>query len=107
MSGGLAYVYDENGDFADKKCNRAGVDLESLVQTDEVNRLHVLISRHAELTGSQRAQQILDNWSDAITRFIKVFPHDYKRVLGIPLTTSAALRSQARYQHPPAAANAL
>jgi glutamate synthase domain-containing protein 2/glutamate synthase domain-containing protein 1/glutamate synthase domain-containing protein 3 len=84
MSGGLAYVFDELGDFAQKRCNRTGVDLEPVIEEEEVTRLRKLIERHAELTGSRRARWILDNWAEAQTRFVKVFPHEYKRVLGVP-----------------------
>ncbi len=106
MSGGIAYVFDENGDFADKKCNRAGVDLEAIVQQEEAIKLHALISRHLELTGSPRAAQILSNWDDSLTRFIKIFPHEYKRVLGVPLAAAAAVHAKAPQQQPPSAASA-
>jgi glutamate synthase domain-containing protein 3 len=86
MSGGLAYVFDELGDFAQKRCNHAGVDLEAVIEEEEANRLKKLIARHAELTGSRRAQWILENWAEAQTRFVKVFPHEYKRVLGVART---------------------
>jgi glutamate synthase domain-containing protein 3 len=43
-----------------------------------------LLARHRDLTGSPRAAWILEHWSDAQPRFIKVFPHEYKRVLGVP-----------------------
>ncbi len=83
MSGGIAYVYDEQGDFATRRCNRAGVDLEPLVAQQDVDRVRGLLERHSDLTGSPRAAWILEHWADAQPRFIKVFPHEYKRVLGI------------------------
>ncbi len=83
MSGGLAYVFDEHGDFSEKRCNLESVDLEPLHDVRDLQTLKDLITRHAELTGSPRAKWILDNWSEALPRFIKVFPHEYKRVLGI------------------------
>lgn len=102
MSGGLAYVYDEDGLFH-KRCNLAQVDLEPLQsavdqegkadretwhsllpkgdrQTDETI-LRGLIERHARYTGSLRAKEILDNWSTARKKFVKVFPHEYRRAL--------------------------
>ena len=82
MSGGLAYVLDELGDFADKRCNRAAVDLED-VPAEELEMLRNLIARHAEATGSPRANWVLENWESMREKFIKVFPHEYKRVLGI------------------------
>ena len=83
MSGGVAYVFDERGDFTEKRCNLESVDLEPLTETNDVQVVRDLIQRHAEFTGSQRAKWILENWSEAVSRFIKVFPHEFKRVLGI------------------------
>ena len=48
-----------------------------------------LIERHVEYTGSPRAQWILENWSEMLPKFVKVFPHEYKRVLGVPRTQEA------------------
>jgi glutamate synthase domain-containing protein 3 len=84
MSGGIAYLLDEEGDFAEKRCNRAGVDLEPVIETADVQLLRNLIAKHFEYTGSPRAEWILDNWSAMTPKFVKVFPHEYKRVLGIP-----------------------
>jgi glutamate synthase domain-containing protein 3 len=83
MSGGLAYVFDERGDFAEKRCNAAAVDLEPLIDLQDVQIVRDLVTRHWELTGSRRARWILDNWSETLPRFIKIFPHEYKRVLGV------------------------
>ena len=83
MSGGIAHVYDESGDFADKRCNVSSVDLEPLLEEQDVKLVHGLVTRHQQLTGSRRAQWILDHWRDALPRFIKVFPHEFKRVLGL------------------------
>jgi len=83
MSGGVAYVFDERMDFTEKRCNRASVDLEPLIEFPDVRIVHALISRHWKLTGSRRARGILDNWSETLPRFIKVFPHEFKRVLGV------------------------
>jgi glutamate synthase (NADPH) large chain len=83
MSGGLAYVFDERMDFTEKRCNRASVDLEPLIEFPDVRIVRDLISRHWKLTGSRRARGILDNWSEMLPRFIKVFPHEFKRVLGV------------------------
>ncbi len=83
MSGGLAYVYDGRGDFAVRRCNKASVDLEPLVLEADVEQVRALMERHRDLTGSPRAAWILEHWADAQPRFIKVFPHEYKRVLGV------------------------
>ena len=83
MSGGVAYVFDERGDFTEKRCNLDSVDLEPLVEIADLQFVRDLIARHQELTGSRRAKWILDNWNDSVSRFIKVFPHEFKRVLGV------------------------
>jgi len=80
MSGGLAYVLDEQGDFAERRINPAGVDLEP-VPVEDAEMLFGLISRHADFTASPRAKWILENWESMLPKFIKVFPHEYKRVL--------------------------
>ncbi len=81
MSGGIAYVYDETGLF-DAHCNLDMVDLEIAENAEDLKILRSLISKHHELTGSKRAEDILDNWADRLPHFIKVFPMEYKRVLG-------------------------
>ena len=83
MSGGIAYVFDDRLDFTQKRCNLASVDLEPVIEDEDVRLLLALVSRHAELTGSSRARWLLDNWADLLPRFIKVFPHEFKRVLGL------------------------
>jgi glutamate synthase (NADPH) large chain len=89
MSGGIAYVFDEHGDFGEKRCNLESVDLEPLIEPADVQLVRDLVTRHAELTGSRRAQWILGNWQEASWRFIKVFPHEYKRVLGVARSEQA------------------
>jgi glutamate synthase domain-containing protein 3 len=83
MSGGLAYVFDERGDFTEERCNLDSVDLEPLLDPHDVQVVKTLIVRHLELTWSPRAKWLLDNWQEAAPRFIKVFPHEFKRVLGV------------------------
>jgi glutamate synthase (NADPH) large chain len=84
MSGGIAYVYDDAGDFATRRCNQASVDLEPLASADDITIVRGLLERHRDLTGSPRAAWILENFDKAQASFIKVFPHEYKRVLGVP-----------------------
>ena len=83
MSGGIAYVYDLESDFA-KHLNPAMVELGSLAEEgDERDRdecLHML-TRHHEYTGSRRAAFILENWERELRKFVKVIPTDYKRAL--------------------------
>jgi glutamate synthase domain-containing protein 3 len=83
MSGGIAYVFDERGDFTEKRCNVDSVDLEPLLHAQDVKIVRDLVTRHVELTESRRAKWILDNWQAAVSRFIKVFPREFKRVLGV------------------------
>jgi glutamate synthase (NADPH/NADH) large chain len=97
MSGGIAYVLDVDGEFV-RRCNPAMVDLEPVLpeveqqakggqeywhlgRTDEAN-LRGLIEAHARHAGSRRAQQILEQWAEYRTRFVKVFPKEYRRALG-------------------------
>ncbi|MDR1946407.1 MAG: glutamate synthase large subunit [Desulfovibrio sp.] len=80
MSGGLAYVYDKDGLF-DSRCNLEMVDLDLLSPSDEAT-LQALIERHAACTGSPPARELLDGWRTEKGRFVKVFPMEYRRVLG-------------------------
>jgi glutamate synthase (NADPH/NADH) large chain len=108
MSGGIAYVLDEAGDF-DRLCNLSMVELEPVLSEEMINansyhhagdleahgrvdvfrnllasdveRLHVLITRHAKATGSRRATGILANWKDYLPKFRKVMPVEYRRAL--------------------------
>ncbi|MFM8610125.1 MAG: glutamate synthase-related protein, partial [Burkholderiaceae bacterium] len=97
MSGGVAYVYDEDGLFA-KRCNTAMVTLEKVLstadqeaqvdravwhrgQSDEA-QLKKLLEDHNRWTGSKRARELLDGWANARGKFVKVFPTEYKRALG-------------------------
>jgi glutamate synthase domain-containing protein 2/glutamate synthase domain-containing protein 1/glutamate synthase domain-containing protein 3 len=86
MSGGVAYVFDERMDFTEKRCNPAAVDVEPLLELQDVRIVRDLVTRHWKLTRSRRARWILDNWSAVLPRFIKVFPHEFKRVLGVSRT---------------------
>lgn len=97
MSGGIAYVYDEDGSFA-QRCNTAMVALDKVLpkaeqeasvdrsvwhkgEADEV-LLKKLIEDHHKWTGSLRARHILDHWAESRAKFVKVFPNEYKRALG-------------------------
>jgi len=80
MSGGIAYVLDLDGDFS-RRCNREMVDLEPLDQPADVHLVGGLIDRHVAYTGSAHAAKILANWRAMQSRFVRVMPKDYKRVL--------------------------
>ncbi|MDE3063883.1 MAG: hypothetical protein KGJ51_12590, partial [Acidobacteriota bacterium] len=79
---------DDQGDFSTRRCNKASVDLEPLTTDADVAEVRALLERHRDLTGSPRAAWILEHWADAQPRFIKVFPHEYKRVLNVPRVES-------------------
>ncbi len=82
MSGGVAYVYDENGDF-ESKLNRAMVNLYPLIECRdlEIADVQSRIKNHVKLTGSVKGQKLLQNWKESLPKFYKVLPADYERVL--------------------------
>jgi glutamate synthase domain-containing protein 3 len=80
MSGGVAYVLDEAGDF-DARCNKEMVGLETLEADEDIAELKTLIEKHAAYTGSTVAQRLLADWQNSLKKFVKVMPTDYKRVL--------------------------
>ncbi|MDR1920302.1 MAG: glutamate synthase large subunit, partial [Candidatus Adiutrix sp.] len=88
MSGGLAYVYDEDGLF-DARCNLEMVDLDFLEEADE-RELKAMMERHASYTDSRTARHILTNWEREKGKFVKVFPMEYRRVLGEMTLADAA-----------------
>ena len=79
MSGGIAWVYNPDGDFAEN-CNTEMVDLDPLTDKD-VEQITGLLRKHVSLTGSKLAQKLLKNWNKASTQFIKVYPREYKKVI--------------------------
>ena len=111
MSGGIAYVYDEDGQFA-KRCNTAMVSLDRVLsaadqalaenkgvwhrgESDEA-QLKKLLEDHNRWTGSRRARELLDQWDTSRAKFFKVFPLEYKRALGeIHARSSAAAQAAA------------
>ena len=80
MSGGIAYVLDEVGDFA-SRVNGQMVSLERLEDAGEIAEVRRLVERHLEHTSSSRARQVLDAWDDRVPKFVKVIPRDYQRML--------------------------
>jgi glutamate synthase (NADPH/NADH) large chain len=107
MSGGVAYVYDEDGLFRER-CNQSMVDVEAVnaapdaedgtgrpqqrplhvhdygmgdMLRHDAERLRILLERHHLHTGSDRARALLDDWAATLTRFVKVMPRDYARAL--------------------------
>jgi len=93
MSGGIAYVLDEDGGFA-VRCNMQLVALEALAPDDE-ETVRALVAEHAERTGSPVADRVLADWNP--TLFVKVMPHDYRRAL-------SELGDEIRYEDHPVSA---
>jgi glutamate synthase (ferredoxin) len=80
MSGGIAYVLDAKGDFA-TRCNQQMVGLEKLTEPAETEAVRQMIEKHAKYTGSKHAERIMADWSGNVSKFVKVMPKDYKRIL--------------------------
>ncbi|MDF7798851.1 glutamate synthase large subunit [Pontiellaceae bacterium B1224] len=80
MSGGIAYVYDIEGDFAEK-CNMEMIELEKVHAVKEIEELKGMIEAHQLKTGSTVAAGMLENWDDLLEKFVKVIPTDYKHML--------------------------
>jgi glutamate synthase (ferredoxin) len=87
MSGGVAYVLDESGEGGaagggfERVCNKEMVQLFPLSDPAEISEIRRLLSRHVEYTASPRAQALLDEWDTTVSRFIRVVPNDYRRVI--------------------------
>jgi glutamate synthase (NADPH/NADH) large chain len=79
MSGGIAWVYDAEGTFAEN-CNAEMIDLDPISKNDE-DQIMTLLRKHVSLTNSQVAKDLLANWSAVALKFVKVFPKEYKKVL--------------------------
>jgi glutamate synthase (NADPH/NADH) large chain/glutamate synthase (ferredoxin) len=114
MSGGIAYVYDVDGQFT-SRCNTAMVSLERIGttaeqqaaanrtllhrdQTDEA-QLKKLLEDHNRWTGSRRARELLDDWANARQKFVKVFPNEYKRALAEMYEREVELASTGNNAH--------
>jgi glutamate synthase (ferredoxin) len=80
MSGGIAYVLDEDGTFPGR-CNLNMVLLEKVEDAAEVGEVKILIQQHFDYTRSSVAGRVLENWNDMLPRFVRVIPKDYKRML--------------------------
>ncbi|TVR44559.1 MAG: glutamate synthase large subunit [Planctomycetota bacterium] len=80
MSGGLAFVYDEDIRFA-RRCNMGMVDVEQIALEEDMKLVKDLVQRHAAYTGSPKAKALLADWARSVRQFVKVFPHEYRRVL--------------------------
>jgi glutamate synthase (ferredoxin) len=81
MSGGVAYVLDDETGSFKRRCNMEMVSLGKLEDPEEIQLVHGLVSRHAQLTGSKRAEELLASWQQILPLFVRVMPNDYRRVL--------------------------
>ncbi len=89
MSGGIAFVYDPDGDFR-TRCNLEMVDLEKLEEPEDLDLVRGLIERHREYTESAVAEAILEQWPQIAEKFVKVMPKDYKRAIREQLEAAKA-----------------
>jgi glutamate synthase (ferredoxin) len=80
MSGGIAYVLDENGDF-NERCNKQTVSIERIENLAESEEVRQLVRQHLEYTRSRRAHYVLDHWAELAPKIVKIIPKDYKRML--------------------------
>ncbi|MDJ0755092.1 MAG: glutamate synthase large subunit [Ardenticatenaceae bacterium] len=80
MSGGVAYVFDGDGTFKER-CNQQMVGLYAVADESEEQELYAMIQTHAVNTGSQLAWRLLNQWETSLPKFVKVLPHDYKRMI--------------------------
>ncbi len=80
MSGGIAYVLDETGDFP-RYCNQEMVQLGPLDDPEDIEEVKELLRRHVQYTNSDRSKRVLAEWDRFVGQFVKVYPHDYRRVI--------------------------
>jgi glutamate synthase (NADPH/NADH) large chain len=95
MSGGVAYVLDDEARSFARRCNMEMVGLGKLEDPEEVALVKHLVTRHAQLTGSKRAKEILSSWNQLVASFVRVMPNDYRRVLETQAKMRASGLSQA------------
>jgi glutamate synthase (NADPH/NADH) large chain len=88
MSGGIAYVWDPEGEFP-RQCNSETFELEGLADSADREELHALVKKHYLYTDSAVAKRLMDDWDLALSQFVKVMPTDYKRVLAERAATAA------------------
>jgi glutamate synthase (ferredoxin) len=96
MSGGIAYVLNPDGEFA-QRCNLDMVELETFEDAKEEHWVHSMIEEHGRLTGSERARQIVEEWSRFREIMIKVMPIEYRKVLEASGAISPQLKSKKKY----------
>jgi glutamate synthase domain-containing protein 3 len=95
MTGGLAYVLDESGEVESILCNRDTVDVDPVSSPEDWQVIYDLVAKHVAATASPRGKWVLDNFTELIPKFRKIFPHEFKRVLGIPRAAAGAPQPRA------------
>ncbi|MBF0122539.1 MAG: glutamate synthase large subunit, partial [Candidatus Omnitrophica bacterium] len=80
MSGGIAYVWDREGDF-DKKCNMGMVEIFGVADKKDIQELKGMIEKHQKYTGSTVAKHVLEHWEEVLPQFVKIYPRDFRRVI--------------------------
>jgi glutamate synthase (NADPH) large chain len=93
MSGGDAYVLDEDGQFP-AHCNLGMVELEPVVSPEDIQTLRSMVEAHFRYTQSVNAERVLESWETILPKFVKVMPSDYKRVMQERKTALAKVHAQ-------------
>jgi glutamate synthase domain-containing protein 2/glutamate synthase domain-containing protein 1/glutamate synthase domain-containing protein 3 len=99
MSGGIAYVLDETGDFERYRCNREMVELTPVSESRDIGELREMIEKHLAFTGSGVAKRILASWEQYLPKFVKVMPTEYRLALE-RLALEDSLRQEELHQQP-------
>ncbi len=96
MSGGVAYVYDEDGQFRANLCNKASVDLDPVETQEDLTLLRQLLETHVTYTGSPKAKFVMEQLGKLLPAFVKVFPHEYKKALmtAMPVAAQVAVAKE-------------
>jgi glutamate synthase (NADPH/NADH) large chain len=82
MSGGVAYVFDEKDELP-ANCNKEMVSLQALTDPADIEQVKTMLQRHVDATQSSFARRILANWEESLTKFVRVMPNDYERMMQI------------------------
>jgi glutamate synthase (NADPH) large chain len=91
MSGGIAYIWDREGNFA-RKCNMGMVELFPVKEPEDISELRAMIEKHYRYTHSTVAKEVLASWDKVVAQFVKIYPRDYRRV--IEETAKVALKQE-------------
>ncbi|TAN36201.1 MAG: glutamate synthase large subunit [Verrucomicrobia bacterium] len=94
MSGGIAYVLDEAGDFKTQRCNTEMVEFEDLVNPAEITEIRGMIEKHVKYTNSPVGRRVLENWDKLLPKFVKVMPSEYKRALSVLAQQAATKKTE-------------